>query len=394
MWTYGAFGLFILCASFWLGDLMNSKTRGIISSLLTASIIYIVGYLTGIIPTTQPGDLGFSGIIPAYGLMLVIVNLGTMVSLEDLLQQWKTVIICLCSLVIMAVVVAIVGSMLFGREIAWISIAPIAGGGVACAMVAEVANSAGRADLAAFPMLLNVCQLLFGIPVSSFFMKKYCSKVVAAGEHLTYIEAEGGAAKKFNLRVLPAVPEKINTKHLILGKLALVALASTAISTATGGKLPAAIAALLLSIALTEIGFLDRNSLQKSKFYDFLMFATMTYLVSAFSSLTIERLKSFILPTVGLLTMGVISLACGAMLVGKVLKVDWRLAAALGPAAMFGYPFTQFICEDVIRALNLPQDEADKLLKMVLPQMVIAGFITVTLASVFVAAIVGPMIFI
>ena len=393
MWSYGAFGLVILCASFWVGDLMNSKTKGIISGLLTASIIYIAGYLTGIIPTTQPADLGFSGIIPVYGLLLIVANLGTMVSLNDLLKQWKTVVICLASLVMMAFTIATVGSLAFGREIAWLAIAPISGGAVACTMVSDVAVAAGREDLAAFPMLLNVVQLLFGVPVSSFFVKKYCYKAVAAGEHLSYVESNNASVKKINLQIIPPIPDSKNTKHLILAKLAVVALASTWINKISGGKIPAAIVALLLGIILTEVGFLDRNSLQKSGFYEFLMFTFMAYLVSSFSSLTAERLKSFIVPMVGLLLIGVVSLALGSMLMGKVLKVDWRLAAALGPAAMFGYPFSQLLCEDVVREMHLPKDEADKMLKIVMPQLVIAGFCTVTLASVFVAGIVGPMIF-
>jgi hypothetical protein len=61
---------------------------------------------------------------------------------------------------------------------------------------------------------------------------------------------------------------------------------------------------------------------------------------------------------------------------------------------MFGYPFSQLICEDVVREMHLPEDEAEKLLGIVLPQMVIAGFVTVTIASVFIAGIVAPMIFV
>ena len=68
MWTYGCFGLLVLCLSFWIGDLCNSKTKGIISGLLTASAIYIIGYLTGIIPVTQPADLGLAAMTSLFGL--------------------------------------------------------------------------------------------------------------------------------------------------------------------------------------------------------------------------------------------------------------------------------------------------------------------------------------
>lgn len=120
----------------------------------------------------------------------------------------------------------------------------------------------------------------------------------------------------------------------------------------------------------------------------------MAMLVGAFSSLTMEKLVSFILPLIVLLTIGVVALSLGSMAMGVVLKMDWRLAASLGPAAMFGYPFSQFLCEDVVRELHLSEEESSKLLGYVMPQMVIAGFVTVTIASVFVAGIVAPMIFV
>jgi hypothetical protein len=391
MWQYGTFAMFILCVSFWIGDLMNSKTKGIISGLLTASVIYIAGYLTGIIPTDQPSALGLGAIISSYGQLLIIVNLGTMVSLDDLLKQWKTVLTCLTSLIVMAVLVGIIGTVLFGREIGLLAVGPISGGAVASSMVAEVATDAGRSDLAALAMLFNVIQLLFGVPASSFLLKKYCNHAVETGEFRTM--TAGDSNKSINFQVLKPLPDHINTRYLIMAKLCIVAFAAVMINKASGGSFPVAIAALLLGIILTELGFLDRKSLQKTKFYYFLMFAFMVYLVNAFSSLTLERLISFIVPLIVLLTIGTVALVLGAIIMGKLLKIDWRLAGSLGPAAMFGYPFSQLICEDVVREMHLSDEDSEQLLGVVMPQMVIAGFVTVTIASVFIAGIVAPMIF-
>lgn len=221
MWTYGCFGLLVLCLSFWIGDLCNSKTKGILSGLLMASVIYIIGYLTGIIPVTQPADLGLAAMTSLFGQMVIVANLGTMVSLNDLLKQWKTVLACLFSLVVMAVLVGVVGTALFGREIGLLAVSPISGGAVASAMVAEVATNAGRADLAALAMLFNVVQLLFGVPVSSFLLRKYCTHAVEMG--IDKAVADGHRqVRQFHFSLLKPVPEKLNTKYLILAKLALV----------------------------------------------------------------------------------------------------------------------------------------------------------------------------
>ena len=78
---------------------------------------------------------------------------------------------------------------------------------------------------------------------------------------------------------------------------------------------------------------------------------------------------------------------------GKVLKVDWHLAAAVSLSAMFGYPMTEIISRAVVSSYNLDKEEEEKLLEAVMPQMIIAGFTTVTIASVVLAGIVAPLIF-
>lgn len=392
MWTYPIFGLVVLCLSLWIGDIANSKTKGIISGLLAASVIYIAGYLTGIIPNTQPADLGLGAIISAYGMTIIVTNVGTMISLNDLIKQWRTVITALFSILFMGVVVFLIGSLIFGRVIALVAVPPISGGAVASMIIANYANEANRGDLAALAMLYNVMQLLFGVPVSSFMLRKYCEKVVAEDGHMNAaVSTENG--KTFSIQILKPVPAKYNTPHLILGKLAIVGFIATLISGLTGGSVPATVVALLLGVLFTELGFLDREALGKAGFYSFIMFAFMALLIASFSSLTVESLLSFLPPLFLLLLIGVAMLAVGALIMGKILKIDWRLAAALGPCATFGYPFSQIISEDIVRGMHLSEDESKKLLDMVMPQMVISGFTTCTVASVFVASFIGPIIF-
>ena len=60
----------------------------------------------------------------------------------------------------------------------------------------------------------------------------------------------------------------------------LVSYLSTLISGWTGGKLNAAVITLVLGIVFTELGFLDKNSLQKSGSYGFLMYVLMIFVFS------------------------------------------------------------------------------------------------------------------
>lgn len=111
----------------------------------------------------------------------------------------------------MAVLVGVVGTALFGREIGLLAVSPISGGAVASAMVAEVATNAGRADLAALAMLFNVVQLLFGVPVSSFLLRKYCTHAVEIGIDQA-IAGGHKEVRQFHFRLLKPVPEKLNNQ--------------------------------------------------------------------------------------------------------------------------------------------------------------------------------------
>lgn len=392
MWVYPIFGLAILCLLLWIGDLANRRTKGVISGLLVASLLYIAGYLSGVIPTSQPADLGLGAIISAYGMTIIVTNAGTMISMNELLKQWKTVLTALFSILFMAAVVYFIGSALFGRVMTLIAIPPISGGAVASMITADAATAAGHSDLAALAMLYNVVQMLFGVPVSSFFLRKYCQKAVASGAHLNYIESSK-ESEKFNIRFLKPIRNEFNTPNFILAKLAIVGFIATLLSGMTDNSVPATVIALVLGVIFTEIGFLERESLSKAGYYGFIMFAFMAMLIASFSALTLEKLISFLAPLIVLLAIGVAMLTLGATIMGVIFKMDWRLAAALGPCATFGYPFSQIISEDIVKGMDLPEEEYGKLLSMVMPKMVVSGFTTCTVASIFLASFIAPLIF-
>ena len=60
---------------------------------------------------------------------------------------------------------------------------------------------------------------------------------------------------------------------------------------------------------------------------------------------------------------------------------------------MLGYPSTQIVTDDVCKALECSDEEKEKIRNYLLPKMLVAGFTTVTIASVAFAGIVAPTIF-
>lgn len=63
LWTpLFAFMIFTLCFGL-LGDVIARKTKAIISAIIIGCVIYLAGFLTGIIPTTAVDDTGITGIM-------------------------------------------------------------------------------------------------------------------------------------------------------------------------------------------------------------------------------------------------------------------------------------------------------------------------------------------
>ena len=80
--------------------------------------------------------------------------------------------------------------------------------------------------------------------------------------------------------------------------------------------------------------------------------------------------------------MGILS-----VLVGKFLKVSWRMALATSLTALYGFPPNYILTEEAAKALAQTPEEKQFLMDNTLPQMIVGGFVTVTITSVIIAGI-------
>jgi hypothetical protein len=103
-------------------------------------------------------------------------------------------------------------------------------------------------------------------------------------------------------------------------------------------------------------------------------------------------LVSILFPLVATLVLGVIGIAIFSGIMGKVLKLSPTMAIAIGSSALFGFPGTFIISNEVANANGKSPEERGAILDAILPKMLVAGFITVTIASVVLAGIMVKMI--
>lgn len=389
----------VLTAIYAGSEFLSKKTKGAISTLLFVCIIFLIGFWTNILPKDITAAPGLLAVMGNFGIALLITNLGTLINLEDLCREWKTVVIALMAIVGIAVGCFTVGSMIFGRDFALIAAPPIAGSTVAGIIVTSVAEAANRPDLAAFAVLVLSFQKFFGIPVSTYCINRELKKKVEGGDFLrNEVKAD---FKLPSMRIFKEQRNKNSSTLVYLAKLSFVAMIGNFVGLATKipGSSPANyilnpnIACLLIGLVFTRIGFLEKGTLEKSQSNGITMFGAMLMLPGSLAKITLSGLLDMIIPVFGMLIIGVIFVAIFSSITGKILGYSSRMSTAIGITCLLAYPATQIISNECIEAMNGSPEEKQNATDYLLPKMIIGGFVTVTIASVAFASLIGPIIF-
>ena len=173
----------MLALAFTIGDYVSSKTKGIIASILTVDILFLIfGGILHILPGDMVQINYMVQITGAIGLALVLTNLGTTFKLSDFVREWRTVLVALGATAGCVIICMTLGSALFGREMAFACAAPLAGGTVAGTISTQAVMEAGREDLALYVSGVIGFQILLGAPICSFCLYKESNRFVAADE--------------------------------------------------------------------------------------------------------------------------------------------------------------------------------------------------------------------
>ena len=194
--------------------------------------------------------------------------------------------------------------------------------------------------------------------------------------------------------LIPPVPKKFDTDVVVLLRLAIVAWLAFMMGTVKFpgiGTISGAIWALIFGVIFTTIGFLDRRSLNKANSYGIMMFALMMYIFDGLKDCTPDMLVSIIGPMIILIIIGVAGMCVASFIIAKIFKMSFPLAFANGLTALYGFPPDAIITESTCTALAENEEEKAYLMSKMFPSMIVGGFTTVTITSVFIAGIFAKM---
>jgi hypothetical protein len=384
----GLYALTIVLVVYALGDFIATKSKAIISMLFVASIVFAVLFWNGL-PATVFQDSGLSAFASVtVGLMLV--HMGTTIKLKELIAEWRTVVLVLCSTIGICLGVFFIGRLFVAKAEALIA-APIVGGGVVAYLVMSEALKTAGNDVVLFGSIVLIVQGVIGFPIASILCKKEALRLrskIRAGELTAKVEETAdGEPKKSKLKFIPDVPEKYRGDNFMLAKLAIVACIAQYLSNLTGGSVNMLVICLILGVLFHEFGFLEEGAMQKANGFTFVIGAVLTNVFSNLANTTPSQLVSMIKPLIIIFVIGLASCALISIIVGKIFGESWYMSFALGVTALFGFPGTYIVPSEVAKAVGETEEEEKVILQHIMPRMIIAGMVSVSIVSVLFAGV-------
>lgn len=387
--------LLTIAVVYYIGEFVGTKTKAWIPSVFVTAILFLIGYWT-FFPKNIVDLAGLGAPLGGtLAVMLCITHMGTIISVKQLLEQWKVIVITLAGLVGMVAFCWFICVPAVGKSYVVAGLPPLTGGIVAATIMNQAALEKGLMTAAVLAIAMYVCQGFAGYPLTAIMLKKEGKKLLSEyrsgkdtmGSEVVIDEDAGNVQveKVEKKKLIPAVSEKYTTTAFILAKLTLTAYIANRLGVLTG--LNQAVWALILGIIFTEIGFLDTDSLNKAKSYGFLMFVLMVYVFSGLKDSTPAMLMEALGPMVLIIVVGVVGMAITSIIAGKILGISWNMAFAVSLTALYGFPPNYILTEECVKALAENSKEYDYLMSKMLPMMIVGGFITVTITSVIVAGL-------
>ena len=379
----------VIFVVFAAGDMISAKTKAIVSMLLVASVVFLVGFWTGVFPTTLFAD---STLLSMAGLLvtMLLVHLGTTIKLRDFGAQWRTVIIAAVACIAISAAVYFIGQLIIDRGFALVGAPILSGGVVATLQMQEMAQKADLPQLAVFAPLVMCAQGFVGYPVASLCLKSEAKRIKAqldAGELSVASQDAEKAAAASRKKLIPALPAKYNTPNVVLAKVVLVALLSVFVSSLFHDAVNKLVWCLIFGVLCKELGFLDEDALGKANATGIVMPIITLSIFTNLASATPEMVVSMVVPLLVVIAIGTVAFAVVSILIGKIFHYSWQMSVAIGSSCLFGFPGTVIISNEVSESTGTTPEEKAYINAQIMPKMLVAGMVTVSITSVLVAGV-------
>ncbi|MFK7732188.1 MAG: hypothetical protein AB8B48_11280 [Pseudomonadales bacterium] len=385
----------LICAlAYAAGDFVSHKTKATMPMLFVSGFILLLGFWT-VLPPTLLEDTGLFAISAVLAPVFVI-HTGTLLNLREMFSEYRTVIISLSAVLALASLLYFLGSALIGEQFAVAAAGPISGGLVAVLIIQEAAATAGLEQIAVFVTVLFVLQLFVGLPIAALCLSVDATRRLARireNKHqVANAATTGSKASSFSLRIFPELPAHYKTPFILLCKVLMIAWLALWVSELLNGAINKFIIALIFGVLFREIGFLEEKILDHANASGFILFALFVLIYWYLPKATPEVIASLIWPVAGAFVIALIAIALVSALMARLFDYSWYLCVALSICCFFGFPGTYIVPQEVAKVQAENEEENEMLVNFYLPKMLVAGFTSVSVASVLIAGFMAKLL--
>ena len=380
----------IVLIVFALGDIVGKITKGKLSGMMVVMLLFLVGFLTKLIPADIIDQGGLTA-LSKLAIAMVLFNMGTTLNVKQLIEEWRTVLMAalcmLASCLVMLLVSPIIGfdTMLVGMPV-------INGAAMATSLMASAAAEKGLATAAALCAVIYSVQKFVGAPIASAMGIRYGKKLLKAyrenpAQFKKQETGNGASAKIF-------FADKHKEWSSANVMTALVAAGSW-VAHILGDLTPInySIWALLLGVVCAASGLVPTKPLQKSNSYGLMMVAVFGSIIPSLAKVSLSDLGTMAFQTIVLFAAALI----GVALVGWVLPTwklvgDKDLAVGIGVEQFLGFPSNVVICREVGDAVGETPEEKAFIEDTLNVPYVVGGITVITVLSTMLAGFVINML--
>ena len=380
----------IVLIVFALGDIVGKITKGKLSGMMVVMLLFLVGFLTKLIPADIIDQGGLTA-LSKLAIAMVLFNMGTTLNVKQLIEEWRTVLMAalcmLASCLVMLLVSPIIGfdTMLVGMPV-------INGAAMATSLMASAAAEKVLATAPALCAVIYSVQKFVGAPIASAMGIRYGKKLLKAYREnpaqFKKQETGNGASAKVSFA------DKHKEWYSANVMMALVAAGSW-VAHILGDLTPInySIWALLLGVVCAASGLVPTKPLQKSNSYGLMMVAVFGSIIPSLAKVSLSDLGTMAFQTIVLFAAALI----GVALVGWVLPTwklvgDKDLAVGIGVEQFLGFPSNVVICREVGDAVGDTPEEKAFIEDTLNVPYVVGGITVITVLSTMLAGFVINML--
>lgn len=380
----------IVLIVFALGDIVGKITKGKLSGMMVVMLLFLVGFLTKLIPADIIDQGGLTA-LSKLAIAMVLFNMGTTLNVKQLIEEWRTVLMAALCMLASCLVMLLV-SPIIGFDTVLVGMPVINGAAMATSLMASAAAEKGLATAAALCAVIYSVQKFVGAPIASAMGIRYGKKLLKAYREnpaqFKKQETGNGASAKVSFA------DKHKEWYSANVMMAFVAAGSW-VAHILGDLTPInySIWALLLGVVCAASGLVPTKPLQKSNSYGLMMVAVFGSIIPSLAKVSLSDLGTMAFQTIVLFAAALI----GVALVGWVLPTwklvgDKDLAVGIGVEQFLGFPSNVVICREVGDAVGETPEEKAFIEDTLNVPYVVGGITVITVLSTMLAGFVINML--